>query len=346
MQDLPQQGGYVVTPVTEIPALTKLVTSIALLGIMSVNSWGWKNLWHTVFTRPTHWFGRLFSHFMPNPDRLRKQVEHDMTAGASLLFAQQAPQVGRWLHGQAKVVEQATGTIMAMSEWTHDALVQLRHVTVPTLIHRAVVPLAQAINRLDARLTGVEDKISSATGYINTMLRTLPRGTGQTFDTAIRQWANAFGQLYNNWYDTWLPRIERLYNIRVPALERGFANLQEYDTYLRTQALPDIRGRLTKIEQALGGILTDPTTWLLGLLGAAMIPALGATGMRQALRNLTCRNTQTLAREVCSMDEDLLAQLLAGTLLFAIALDPREIARAGQVVTEGMAGLFQEIAIR
>lgn len=351
LEDLPVQGGYVVTPVTEVPALTKLVTSVAILGFMSIQSWGWKNAWHTIFTRPTHWFGRLFSHFMPNPDRLRKQLEHDMNSVASRLFAQQAPQIGRWMHGQAKIVEQLTGTLMTTAEWTHDALVILRHTTVPTLIYRAVHPLALAINRLDARLTTVEDKLSGATGYINSMLKGLPWGTGATFDIAIRQWTGAFAQLFNSWYDTWLPRIQRIYNVRLPQLERTVDDIFRDLYQTGRNSLGGIRLRLGRIEDAIGGILADPTTWILAALGLAMVPALTAGGMRTALRNLTCPNTQAFAEEACAQPAGTgtqWARLLEGLAAFAlgalILVDPKEVIDAGETVEGILAPGFEWMA--
>ena len=77
-----------------------------------------------------------------------------------------------------------------------------------------------------------------------------------------------------------------------------------------------------------------------------MLPALSSGGMRNALRNLTCRNTQDVANRLCRTDADFLAQLLAGTLLWALVLDPRVIARAGQELYDGLDDIFRATALR
>lgn len=244
------------------------------------------------------------------------------------------------------VVQRTYGTLGDMSQQILVALQTLRHVTVPRLIAEAIAPLKTQLQRHTDRLDTLESLNRQVSVIVGNGLRALPWGVAGTYVGNFDQWMGAFAHIWRQVFTFLTPQVNALRNATVPALQRQIDDLRKSVTRITTTDLPSIRTRLTTIERAIGGILADPTTWILALLGAVAVPALTATGMRTALRSLTCRNTRSLAQRACELDENMLAQLLAGTLVFALALDPRVIAQAGQDVTAGMMAVFRETALR
>lgn len=244
------------------------------------------------------------------------------------------------------IVQRTYGTLGDMSEQILVALQTLRHVTVPRLITEAIAPLKTQLQRHTDRLDTLESLNRQVSVIVGNGLRAIPWGVAGTYVGNFDQWMGAFLHMWRQVFTFLTPQVNTLRNVTIPAIQRDIDTLTQRITRITTVDLPAIRTRLTTIEKAIGGILADPTTWILGLLGAVAVPALTATGMRTALRSLTCRNTRSVAQRVCELDENMIAQLLAGTLVFALALDPRVIAQAGQGMTEAMMAVFRETALR
>lgn len=332
-----------------VPLLVPVITLIAVVLYIVIV------LGYLVIVRPViDWITKRGSGFLgglirwvvrPLAARADKIVRNHMAALARAAIAK-APMAVKVLDSFTDVITRTSGTIADEAEQTYRAFVQLRRVTVPALIQTALVPIRGQLDRHTTRLDQVEDLNRRTSVVIGTGLDSLPWGSPGTYVGNFTAWWNSYRHIWEQTFEHVVPRLNRIQFEIVPRLTNRIDELETRVTTIREEALPAIRQRIGRIEDAFGGLLADPTTWILGALGAAMLPVLAAGGMQTALRNLTCRNTQTVARNLCSMDEALLSQLLAGTLLFAIALDPRAIARAGQEVTGGMAGLFREIALR
>lgn len=250
------------------------------------------------------------------------------------------------LNQLAVVVQRTYGTLGDMSAQILEALRVLRHVTLPNEIAAALAPVKTTLQRHTDRLNTLESLNRQVAVIVGNGLRALPWGVAGTYVGNFDQWMGSYLHLWRQVFTFLTPQVNALRNGVIPQIQRELATLTTKVTRITTVDLPAIRTRLTTIEKAIGGILADPTTWILGLLGAVAVPALTATGMRTALRSLTCRNTRSLAQRACELDENMIAQLLAGTLVFAIALDPRIIAQAGQEVTAGMMAVFRETALR
>jgi hypothetical protein len=277
--------------------------------------------------------------------RIERAIK-EQTARASQQFVLASPAVARLLHRTASRVEMVSGAILQTNVATYEALVRLRRTTIPTLIARALVPVNQTLTRHTERLVAIEDLNRRVAVVVGNGLRSLPWGVPGTYVGNFEAWWNTYSQLWRHVYTTLTPRVTTLWNERVPNLRNRIQALEATVRAIQTEGLPAIRLRIGRIEDWLGNLASDPTTWVLGALGLAAVPALSAVGMRTALRNLTCRNTQDFASRACATDPDFFAALLAGTLLFALALDPRIIARSGQAVTEGMMAVFRETALR
>ena len=112
-----------------------------------------------------------------------------------------------------------------------------------------------------------------------------------------------------------------------PLLDLTIGRIEAVETQIRDDVLP----RLRSIE---------------GLLEPAAFAVAVGVAMRAIAPNLFCRNVTTATQRLCGLDENLIAQLLAGTMVFALALDPRVIARLGQEMTGAMGGLWRETVMR
>lgn len=315
-----------------------LVVSVA--GVV-LSHWGLRTIFDTIWHNPRSWFKRIVTRSARALVAPVRQLERKLIGEFSSRLMQLEPAITKWVHSEAVVVEKLSGVIVSSNQATYKALYALRHTVVPTLIHRAVVPLYQALAKQAAAINDLDDRFAQARVYINEGLAKLPWGAGATFDLAIRQWMNSYTQLFNDWYDNWRKWLFTFRTVDWPTVRDAFWRVYD-DLYLTgQQSIQAIRLRLGKIETSIQGILADPTTWVLAALGLAAIPALSAGGMRTALQNLTCRNTQTVAKNLCAMDEALLAQLLAGGFLLTFLLDPKEVAR----VAAGVEGVL-DVGIR
>lgn len=106
-------------------------------------------------------------------------------------------------------------------------------------------------------------------------------------------------------------------------LQLILGRIEAIETQIRTDLLP----RLQRIE---------------AMLEPAALAVLVLAALRLAAPQLFCRNVTDTASRICGQDEDLWGQLLAGTLVFAIALNPREIAAAGGALTGILGGVIRE----
>lgn len=103
-----------------------------------------------------------------------------------------------------------------------------------------------------------------------------------------------------------------------------------------------ILGRIEWLEDQVTNNILPRLSALEAILAPAALSALLLQLLRAAAPQLFCRNVTDAATRVCAQDEDLWGQLLAGTLVFAIALNPREIAAAGSALTGILGGVIAE----
>ncbi len=265
-----------------------------------------------------------------------RKVEHyarQQVGAMSRFVASNAYPVALILQNTTILVQRTAGTLGDSAEATYNALYTLRHVTVPRLIAAALVPVNSTLTAHTTRLNTIEDRERQVSNRIASMLRALPWAVGGDYVPNFDRWLDSYTQLWRYVYGQLRTRVNDLYERRVPALEKGFATWDDYFNRLRRDTLPDILGRLKAIEGFLGGLATDPTTWIFGLIGAALVPALTPPAIRAGFGSLFCRNTLRAAREICAADprnfDDLLAFLIAG----AILLNFREYVKLMQSVT-------------
>lgn len=106
-------------------------------------------------------------------------------------------------------------------------------------------------------------------------------------------------------------------------VELALGRIEAIETQLRDDVLP----RLRAVEALL-----EPAALAVAIMAA----------LRIAAPNLFCRNVTDLTSRICADDETFWRDLLAGALVFAIALNPREVAIAGQALTGALGGVIAE----
>jgi hypothetical protein len=330
---------FVQVAVVEVVIVVWLVAAIILLQFVLIPMFdaqygsGKKSWWKRIVFYPVY---RLQTSIRNLVKRIKAILSHQ--------FVNASPPVARWLHNQAQVLEQLSGVVVASNQATYKALGTLRQTTIPTLIERAVAPVRQRVNNLVTRVGVIEDRDRRLSVAIGNMLRGLPWGVGGDYLPNFSQWLNSYDHLWDYVFKTVTNRLNQIRTEYLPDIWRRLERLETQVTTIREEALPAIRQRIGRIEDALGNLLADPQVWLLALIGTLLVPALAPAVVRSRLNSLFCRNTSRVAERVCSLDEQLLQQLLAGTLLFALVLDPRAVIRAGQEVEGAISGGVRAMA--
>jgi len=328
------------------PAVVAAMLVLFIIIVIGTYMFVYRPLLDWLTRRGPGWLGGLIRWVTrPLESRVKNFVKEHLAALSRLVLANQ-PALLLMLDQMAELTQRIAGTLGDMAEQTWRALWTLRHVTVPNLIAAALVPVKAQLARHTERLDAVEDLNRRVAVVVGTGLRSLPWGAPGTYVGNFEQWWNSYRHLWAQTFEHIVPRLDRIQFDLLPKIGIRLDRLTEDVTRIREEALPAIRQRLGRIEDALGDLLTSPTTWFLTTLGLTLTPILAPSAVRAGLDSLFCRNTRDVTRNLCRMDEALLAQLLAGTLVFALALDPRVIARAGQTLYGGAEAVFRETALR
>jgi len=351
----PQEPPQDITVEDGPPVVLLVGLAVSLAGTL-VSHYGVRTIIRTLWSRPKHFFGRLFARFGPNPTDMSHSIEQALSSVFSHWFVHTEPHVARWLRKEAHIVEQATGTIMAQAEWTYDALRILRWQTVPQLILRATRPIVAAVNKLDPSLPNAQSTWNTASRYINNALASANWGTAPSFETTLRQLAAmsawARNQTVHFQQDVWQPFLLTQFQptkVRVDYIWN--------DLYRRGRdGIDGIRARLGELEAKLAPILTSPTTWILAGLGTVAGMAGLQTLLRRGNPNLYCDNTTNFTEDLCASPAGtghqwagMLNGLLGLILAAEILVHPDEVLAAAQEVEsilepglEWMAGVSGE----
>lgn len=253
-----------------------------------------------------------------------------------------APPVTAALNQYEEMTRRIVGTLEAMGEQTFRALWVLNHETIPRKITAALVPVRATLTRHTDRLDNIEDLNRRVAVVVGTGLRSLPWGAPGSYVGNFDAWWDSYRHLWTQFFGIAQPRIAELWSERVESLRDRFNELETRVTTIREEALPAIRQRIGRAEERLDGITSDPLAWIIGALGTVAGVAALTVLLRRIAPNLFCRNVTDATGRVCAQDEDLWASLLAGTMIFALALNPREIAAAGTALTGVLGSVIAE----
>lgn len=291
-------------------------------------------LWDQVYTNVTPQLNALRLQVVPelrrDLDRLVGRV--DQLAGAGLdaldnrldaletaVYARLQPELNSLSGAVDTLYGLVTGTVSPSLAGLFDRVTRLE-TQLETIVTTTLEPVV-------TRLTTVETQLETLT---TTTVRTVTERV-TTLETQLQQLVGTTTAGLAERVTALEQTVARIV-VEIPGeITIGIATVTQRVADLEAELRDDVLPRLRAIENLL--------------LPAALAATVVAT-MRQVAPNLFCRNTTSVTQRLCGLDENLIEQLLAGTLVFAVALDPRLIAQSGQVLTEGMAALWRETALR
>lgn len=200
--------------------------------------------------------------------------------------------------------------------------------------------IADALTALDARLDVIETELEQAVaGALDSFGETILELERQV-TTVIPQRLAALELA-----------VDTLVATALGGLEVGLVDLTgrvvALETQIRDVILPGfdaILGRISALEERIANTILPRITALEEILAPAAFGALVVATMRRVAPNLFCRNVTSTTERICAIDETLFAELLAGTLLFSLILDPRVVVRTGQTIEGVIEGAYRTMA--
>ena len=252
--------------------------------------------------------------------------------------------VGRWLHAYAYVLDNLFVGLEALARDVRNAFAYTRNVMVPALIRAATRPMLDDINLAKSLAQAATTTLTGISIAFAEGLRSLPWGAPTGIINRVNAFWNAFEHIWDQVFKHVIPRLDLIQYTTLPRLGARVDDI--FDDLYRDgiDSLPRIRTRLRNLEEKLRDIGTSEW-WQTGVTGAiAALAGVSIAAVSIGLRALFCRNTQNVARKICAMDEALLAGLLAGSLTFALEIDPRLVVRVGQEMENGLEGILRDMA--
>jgi hypothetical protein len=250
--------------------------------------------------------------------------------GAAYFLA--AAALGRFFHAYAYVLDELLVGAEAFARDVAKAFDYTRHVLIPTLIETALRPLRADVVLAKALATAATTTLTGISVEFAAGLRSLPWGVPQGIVARVAAFWNAFAHLWDQVFRHVVPRLDLIQYTTLPRIAGRLDDV--WNDLYRTgrDSITGIRTRLRTLESAIGGVDTA-AWWQAGVLAAiAALAGVTIAVVRTGIRSLFCRNTRGVAQKLCGMDEALIAGLLAGTLGFALLLDPKLVARTGQTI--------------
>jgi len=325
--------------VVGITALFLLIVALAyILWVQPLLDW---------LTRSTGGFFRrlVFWPVKKAGQAVRRFARAHIAALLNAYLARSGPLV-RLLENLTELAQRLAGTLGDNAEATYKALVTLRKVTIPTLVEAAVKPVRVLAQQADARLDVVEGKLVAVEGNIRAMLATLPWGAPSGLAGAFTGWLNSYRQLWEQFFDVAKPQLAKLTTVDVPLLWKEALAISSYVYGKLEPRVQELELGFASFKAFLAGLPAKTQEQLDGLIAPAAFAAAVAAALAKFAPNLFCKNVTATTQRICGQDEAMWAQLLAGTLLFALVLDPRALAKVAAGVTGTLAGVIRETAIR
>jgi len=252
----------------------------------------------------------------------------------------------RLLENLTELTQRLAGTLGDNAEATYKALVTLRKVTIPTLVEAAVKPVRVLAQQADARLDVVEGKLVAVEGNIRAMLATLPWGAPSGLAGAFTGWLNSYRQLWEQFFDVAKPQLAKLTTVDVPLLWAEALAISSYVYGKLEPRVKELELGFASVKSFLAGVPASTQAQLDKLINPAFFALAVGAALAKFAPNLFCKNVTATTQRICGQDEAMWAQLLAGTLLFALVLDPRALAKVAEGVTGTLEGVIRETAIR
>jgi len=298
-------------------------------------------------TRPAGGFFRrlVFWPLKKAADAIERFVRGHIAALMNAYLARSKPLV-RLLENLTELTQRLAGTLGDNAEATYKALVTLRKVTIPTLIEAAVKPVRVLAKQADARLDLLDGKLNAVEGNVRAMLATLPWGAPSGLAGAFTGWLNSYRQLWEQFFDVAKPQLAKLTTVDVPLLWKEALAISQYVYGKLEPRVETLEIGWASFKEFLLGVPAQTQAQLDKIIAPAFFALAVAAALAKAAPNLFCKNVTSTTQRICGQDESMWAQLLAGTLLFALVLDPRALAGIASGVAGALDGVIRQTAIR
>lgn len=291
-------------------------------------------------------------------EKLWDQVFSHLTPQLNTLRTQTVPQLRRDLNAVIGSLGQLTTEVGGQVDSRLDRLEN----AVNLELRPTVNSLVQSVNALYAAVSGQVAtefvQLFGRVGQLETQLQAIVTGTLQPLEQRVGQLETTVQTTLTTAVQTITQRLTTVETQLQTLVGTTTATIAQRVTDLETQVsriVLDIPGeitigiatvtqRVTDLETYVRTQLEPRITAIEKLLVPAALAATVVAIMRTAFPNLFCRNTTSVTQRLCQLDENLIADLLAGTLVFAVVLDPRIIAESGQALTGAMSDLWRATA--
>lgn len=241
-----------------------------------------------------------------------------------------------------ELARRVAGTLGDSAEATYRALVTLRTVTIPRLIEAAVAPVRVQAQQARTLAQTAITRLDQAEAALGTALRQEKIGNWATLPAQLAGLAHFVGNLHAKTWGNVEARLDRLEKTVYETMTVQIRSLIQQAFQVLPQRITALELQVGRITSALGGLSATALAQLQMLLNPALFGLAVLTAVQALAPSLFCRNTTAVSQAVCRQDETLIRDLLAGALVFAIALNPREIARAAGALTGILDGVIRE----
>ncbi len=263
--------------------------------------------------------------------------------GAAFLAASA---VAHFLMALAWVIELRILVAERFAKAVYNGFVYLRNVAIPTLIELVLKPVRADAATAKALALGAVSTLTAVSVEIAKGIAFLPGVTPLGLPARVAAWLDGFRTLWDKVFKDLAPKLTKAITVTIPKLAGEVDDIFTDLYKTGAKSLPGIRTRLADLEKALVPILSNPLAWLAALLGSVAGIAMLTTVLAKVAPQLFCKNTTGAAKRLCAFDETLFAQLLAGTLAFALVIDPRALAKVAEGVTVALDTVVRETALR
>lgn len=354
-----------------IAAGLALAAATVCVVIILIGIWSWVILPITEWaTKPQ---GGLFKRIALWPVRKTaegiQRLNREAIAAMSRFVAANAAPLVLMLAQLADVVQRLAGTLGDMSEQIHEALWTLRHETLPDAITAALIPIRAQLGRHTDRLDQLEDLNRGVAVAIGDTLRALPWGVPGGLVTNFQTLGDRFAQLWQHYWNTTRPQLNRVLDELIPELRRDLSDLAQRVAVGIDARLDALGARIATLERELTDFLSPRLDAMQQAIDAlseqifgpvagglvALLERVGAlelevftriperfAGLDDALARLRVELEQGIATGVAAFRERLEAvELAVGTLIPARldAIEAAVNALAAEIFGEVGAGL-------
>lgn len=272
------------------------------------------------------------------------QIQHTVTASLSHYVGATLKPVTAWLNGLSVIVGETSLHISGLAKATYDALNILRHTTIPRLIKLAVDPVRVIAVRADKLSAATDRQIDAITADLGNLLGTAGIGVWSTLHNQLIGWAKAYDNLHDEVWRNLVPDIAALKAEVFQTIRAQIGAIAHDVGVVIPGQLFDLRARVKAVEDWIAGRFDIDLTALNALVAPIALAGSFALAVEAVAPFLFCKNTRGVASKLCGLDESLLAELLAGTLAFAVLMYPEEVAAIGETTLDALNPLIREIA--